>query len=435
MEPEATVSKADKEKAEWVNENTKNCFGVVFNSGRDIEMLWEVMPDAAPRLKAVNQALLTRLSKYGFNYAEQDLIGKYPIEVMNLLGADHAAIKLCVERYETALATKTPVEYEILHYVSGKKYHAENQMIPILDDRGNCTHLFYNSHDLTNIKRIEANLKEYDIRYRSLVNTMQEGLVRVDRDWRIIYANQRFIGMSGYDRTDLLETSFLDFLSPESFEEAEEKLKNKNGRGIYEFEFMKPDGERLYLSVSTSALCEDTAGHLGEVWVISDISDRKIAEEELTRLNRSLECKVKERTNELKSLNTALKVLLKKREEDKKEIEKNIFKNWEMVVQPFLQSLKDTLKADDQLHLFSILENSLKELITPFSRKMTDPMISLTPAEVRIAAMIKQGFTNKEIADALHNSPKTIKNHRENIRKKLGLKHKGINLRTFLQSA
>ena len=122
-------------------------------------------------------------------------------------------------------------------------------------------------------------------------------------------------------------------------------------------------------------------------------------------------------------------------ESDKKEIEKNIFKNWEMVVQPFLQSLKDTLKADDQLHLFSILENSLKELITPFSRKMTDPMISLTPAEVRIAAMIKQGFTNKEIADALHNSPKTIKNHRENIRKKLGLKHKGINLRTFLQSA
>jgi len=61
-------------------------------------------------------------------------------------------------------------------------------------------------------------------------------------------------------------------------------------------------------------------------------------------------------------------------------------------------------------------------------------MKHLTPAEIQIASMIKQGLTNKEIANVLDNSVRTVTNHRESIRQKLNLKNTKINLRSFLSS-
>ncbi|MDM8536661.1 helix-turn-helix transcriptional regulator [Desulfobacterales bacterium HSG17] len=79
-----------------------------------------------------------------------------------------------------------------------------------------------------------------------------------------------------------------------------------------------------------------------------------------------------------------------------------------------------------------IVESNLKELLNPFSKKLSDPMVNFTPAEIQIASFIKQGITTKEIAQALNCSPRTIDTHRDNIRKKLNIKKKNINLRSSL---
>jgi len=56
----------------------------------------------------------------------------------------------------------------------------------------------------------------------------------------------------------------------------------------------------------------------------------------------------------------------------------------------------------------------------------------LTPAEIQISNLIKQGKTTKEIADLLNLSDRTIETHRKNIRRKIGIRNKSENLRTHL---
>lgn len=84
--------------------------------------------------------------------------------------------------------------------------------------------------------------------------------------------------------------------------------------------------------------------------------------------------------------------------------------------------------------MIDILELGLNNILSPFSKKLSDPMVSLTPTEIHIADLVRYGKSNKEISEILNSSTHTISRHRENIRKKLGLKNKKINLRSFLSS-
>jgi DNA-binding CsgD family transcriptional regulator len=59
---------------------------------------------------------------------------------------------------------------------------------------------------------------------------------------------------------------------------------------------------------------------------------------------------------------------------------------------------------------------------------------NLTPQEIQIVDLIKQGKNTKEIAGMLNASPNTIATHRNNIREKLNLRNAKVNLRSYLQS-
>jgi DNA-binding NarL/FixJ family response regulator len=102
------------------------------------------------------------------------------------------------------------------------------------------------------------------------------------------------------------------------------------------------------------------------------------------------------------------------------------------MVTPFLSKLKNRLGDGNQQNLMDIIDTNLQEIVGPFAKKLSNPMVSLTSSEIQIATMIKQGFTNKEIAQTLNCSKSTIDTHRENIRKKLDLTNKKVNLKTFL---
>ena len=165
---------------------------------------------------------------------------------------------------------------------------------------------------------------------------------------------------------------------------------------------------------------------LGEIF--ANLIQRKQTEQEIRQREEELEIK----TVNLEEMNAALKVLLQKREDDKIELEEKMLLNVKQLIEPYLQNLKQTRLNARQANLLDIILSNLDEIISPFARDFTSIYYKLTPKEIQIANLIKQGKTTKEIADIMSLSIKTIEFHRNNIRNKLGLKNGKINLRSHL---
>ena len=185
----------------------------------------------------------------------------------------------------------------------------------------------------------------------------------------------------------------------------------------------------------TAAPLKNNQGEItGAIETLQDITGRKQAENGLAKAHKDLEKKVKQRTQSLLETNTALKVLLKKRDDDKKDLEGKMLFNVRELVMPYINKLKESrLKEKQQVYL-EIIESNLNEIISPFIQGMSFEMLKLTPSEIQIANLIKQGKGSKEIATTLNLSPRTIDFHRDNIRKKFNINGKKINLRTYLLS-
>jgi len=174
---------------------------------------------------------------------------------------------------------------------------------------------------------------------------------------------------------------------------------------------------------------------------VQDVTERFKCEEALRKAGKELEHQVNEKTMELQDkakklqeMNTALKVLLNKRDEDKKELEKIIWHNVGEMIKPYLNRLKKTKLDDMQKTYLGIIESNLNDIVSPFVRGISINLLNFTPTELQVANLVKQGKNTKEIASILNLSAKTIEFHRDNIRKKMGIKNRKINLRTHLLS-
>jgi len=161
-----------------------------------------------------------------------------------------------------------------------------------------------------------------------------------------------------------------------------------------------------------------------------EIVERKEAEQKLRKREREL----KRKTNSLQEVNTAMKVLLDQREQDRREVEEMILNNVKELLAPYLEKLKKTKLNEVQAAHVRVLETNLDNIISPFLKNLHAKHLNLTPKEIRVASLIKEGRTTKEIADLLGMSVAAVEFHRNNIRKKLGLRNKKANLVSHLAS-
>lgn len=162
--------------------------------------------------------------------------------------------------------------------------------------------------------------------------------------------------------------------------------------------------------------------------LILEIKERKHAEAALRKKREELLL----HSGELQKMNAALKVLLKQRDEDKRELEEKVMANVKELLLPYLEELKTSrLDAKGNVQV-SILEANLKSIISPFTHKLSSQYSGFTPREIQVANLIRQGKSTKDIAEFMGISRSAINIYRNHIRNKLGIITKKINLRSHL---
>lgn len=169
----------------------------------------------------------------------------------------------------------------------------------------------------------------------------------------------------------------------------------------------------------------------------------QIKENQLKKMNISLEERIKKRTQELIDTNeklgrynTALQVLIEKRDEDRKILEQKVISNTSKLVLPSIDRLKRTNLTNSQREILLVCEENIKKITSAFIKgiESAGKFRGLTHREITVANLISQGKSSQEISSILNSSESTINFHRNNIRKKLGIKNKPVSLHLFLKS-
>jgi DNA-binding CsgD family transcriptional regulator len=161
-----------------------------------------------------------------------------------------------------------------------------------------------------------------------------------------------------------------------------------------------------------------------------EITALKLTEQALRESQETLQ----EQKQGLEEANVALKVLLKQRDADRQELEKRFLTNVKGLVLPYVEKLKNAHLKPKNKTLVEIIETHLQDIITPLMQNLANVNILLTPQEMQVATLVKDGKTSKEIADILVVSEATVNFHRKNLRNKFGLTNKQTNLRAYLMS-
>ena len=158
---------------------------------------------------------------------------------------------------------------------------------------------------------------------------------------------------------------------------------------------------------------------------------------EIKTINQKLEQKaveLEEGRRNLNEINTALRVLLNQRDENRLELEEEFIINVKDLIQPYLENLKQTSLNPRQRGYLETVESNLKNIMSPFARELSIKNLNLTSTEIQVAHLIIDGKRTKEISPLLNVSEKTISVHRRNIRRKLGLRNTKASLRAHLMS-
>jgi len=292
-------------------------------------------------------------------------------------------------------------------------------------------------------KDMERRLKESEQQYRSMIDSMGDVIHVVDRELRLLIANPTLIQWNkelGLE-TEVVGRALLEvfpFLPDTAIEEYQQVFDN--GKNLISEERTRIDDRDFFTEVRKIPIFEK--GIVERViTIIRNITQRKKNEAALKKAHAELEFRVEERTRQLKNktksleeVNMALEVLLKKRAEDKVELEETVMNNLKNLVTPYFGKIKKTNLDDRQSTFLSIIESNLTEIVSPFSRNISLKYLNLTPTEIHVANLIKIGRTTKQIAAFMNRSPRTIDTHRKNMRRKIGLDKTRANLRSHLLS-
>jgi len=365
--------------------------------------------DEKSRILFTNRAMNELMGSEG--WIGRDALENLPVEV---------AAKIMEQDRRVIEGGKPVLIEEAIPVKSGQTRIFETRKFPI-GREGKPPLLGAISLDVTEKRQAEEALLASEERYRSLAESSRDFIFVLDRDDRFVYVNGAAEAVTGKKPAELIgrHRANLD-VPPEML--ARQKEANDTvfatGEPLFaEGQYLMGKGGRPAWHNVTLVPLKDGGGEVHALLgVARDVTESR------------------ERAQRLEEANVALKVLLRHREEDRRELEEQFLANFRKLVMPSLEKLRKTGLTPRQAAYVDVVEMNVRKVFSASGAAAGLAQASLTPIEMRIVEFIKEDKTTKEIGSLLNLSPRTVEYYRDRIRKKLGLKSKNVNLRSYLYS-
>ena len=353
---------------------------------------------------------------YGFRSAEE-LVNSYTD-----IGKELYVNPEDRERFKALCEHQGSVEgfEEQVYRKDGSKAWVSLNARVVRDPNGNTLYYEGTIEDITPRKEMETALRASEERYRTFIDSTSDGVFLKDGRFRYIIVNRLLRSFFRKSEQEILGRTDFELRPTQDADKAGRADRTSlQSSDIVVLE--ETIGERVYetrrFAVTLSGKEKGVGGF------VRDITERKKSEEELNV-----------KTLNLEEVNAALRILLKQRDQDRNEMEEKIMGNVKRLVLPYVEKLREKRLSQEQETYVGILETNLKNIVSPFVQKMVYVYSQFTPTEIMVANLIKDGKTIKEIARVSGVSENAINHHRQNIRDKLGLNKRKINLKSYLMT-
>jgi len=364
---------------------------------------------------------------------------KYPMDVMKKINSFSYAhsddLELIQNKFKDVIEGKfvDNVEFRYKRDPEGKSYvDLSVNASPLYDSQKKIIGITGIGRDITEIKKAKQELQQSKSISEAYMEATTDSAVLIDWDGTIVDANKEFGRRHSKDTEELMGTNVFDLYSDEISAQRKEQgkkvIKSKKPLQLID----ERDGRWNDATIYPLFNRDGKVSHLAIF--THDITDLKVVEKKLKESRNELEKKVLQRTTELEEVNVALRVLVKNRDTNVEEMENRIVFNLNELIFPSMEKLKNTKLNNNQIDMIDIIKQNLVQITSKFSNGIESGDLKLTPAEMNIANLVKQGRTNREIAELYQLSARTVESHRDSIRKKIGIKNRKINLRSYLMS-
>jgi len=292
------------------------------------------------------------------------------------------------------------------------------------------------------LEQIEEELRKSEEKYRQLVEASDAVIFIVNYEGNYLFMNEVAAEQLGGKPNDFIGQTVFDIFPQEMAEYFLSGIRNiiSSGKGNVDVSETLLQGKIHWYKTIGQPLTDRTGKPYAAMFIGIDETKLKQAEDKINEYTNNLEKMVKDRTEELElqamkveQTNIALRVLMKKQEKDKNDLQEQIVSNIKKLIIPHFDILKGLLSKDNQ-YILDLLISNLYDITSSFSYDLSSEKYGLTSSELLIAGLIMRGKKTKEIAALNSISHKTVEVHRNNIRKKIGIAGKKINLQTYLRS-
>jgi PAS domain S-box-containing protein len=251
-----------------------------------------------------------------------------------------------------------------------------------------------------------------DICYQAIFEQSVDPILLLDMAGNFIRFNTAAHRNLGYTRDEFSSLNIADIDEIESPKDVRQHIEAiaRNGHDSFRTRHVTKSGQIREVFVTTQAVSVGEGASFVSMW--HDMTDHENAVKALEQKNAAL----LEMVDQIHAV--------------RDQIGREVRHNLETIILPMMDELTSDVSPKAMRRLVAI-RNGLAELLTPFAT-MLSGVDGLTPRELRICHLIRSGNSTKQIAELEHVTPATVSKHRENIRRKLGINGKDVNLCGYL---